>query len=310
MHISPFLSKLWLVALTPLSTATSCWRDTTCTGPNSAAFPGPWESNIYAPSSRNVKPRAILSLPGGARVSSYVNGSVLNGNGSALVFDFGIEVSGIVTLRYMAQGGSGSIGLAFSEAKNWIGEKSDSSNGAFRGGDGAIYAAFTPGNGTYVMPDDKLRGGFRYLTLFLTTQDPVTVEVKDISLEIAFQPTWANLRAYQGYFDSNDVEINKIWYSGAYTLQTNAVPVKTGRQVPFMTQGWSNRGVLGPGDTIIVDGAKRDRAVWPGDMGIAVPSAFVSTGDLESVKNALQVMYDYQVCFHCFFIKHVIITRL
>jgi hypothetical protein len=52
---------------------------------------------------------------------------------------------------------------------------------------------------------------------------------------------------------------------------------------------------MGPGDTIIVDGAKRDRAVWPGDMGIAVPSAFVSLGDLDSVKNALQIMYNTQV---------------
>jgi hypothetical protein len=56
-----------------------------------------------------------------------------------------------------------------------------------------------------------------------------------------------------------------------------------------------NNGTLGPGDTIIVDGAKRDRAVWPGDMGIAVPSAFVSLGDLDSVKNALQIMYNTQV---------------
>ncbi|KAI4635067.1 uncharacterized protein J4E87_000016 [Alternaria ethzedia] len=62
----------------------------------------------------------------------------------------------------------------------------------------------------------------------------------------------------------------------------------------MLANGWANNGTLGPGDTIIVDGAKRDRAVWPGDMGIAVPSTFVSTGDLDSVKNALQVMFDYQ----------------
>jgi hypothetical protein len=30
-------------------------------------------------------------------------------------------------------------------------------------------------------------------------------------------------------------------------------------------------------------------------MGIAVPSAFVSLGDLDSVKNALQIMYNTQV---------------
>jgi len=41
--------------------------------------------------------------------------------------------------------------------------------------------------------------------------------------------------------------------------------------------------------------AKRDRAVWLGDMGIAIPFTFVSIGDLESVQNPLQTMYDRQV---------------
>ena len=39
---------------------------------------------------------------------------------------------------------------------------------------------------------------------------------------------------------------------------------------------------------MLVDGAKRDRLVWPGDMSIAVPSIFVSTNDLVTVKNSLQ----------------------
>jgi hypothetical protein len=146
------------------------------------------------------------------------------------------------------------------------------------------------------MPDEALRGGFRYMTVFLVTDDPTKVQIEDVSLEIGFQPTWPNLRAYQGYFHSNDeLLLNRIWYSGAYTLQTNSVPVDTGRQVPILHNGWANNATLGPGDIIIVDGAKRDRALWPGDMGIAVTSAFVSTGDLESVKNALQVMYNTQV---------------
>jgi hypothetical protein len=116
------------------------------------------------------------------------------------------------------------------------------------------------------MPDLRLRGGFRYLTLFLITNGTISVDINDITLEIGFQPTWANLQAYQGYFHSNDDTLNKIWYSGAYTLQTNAVPVNYGRQVPFVVDGWANNGTLGPGDTIIVDGAKRDRAVWPGEL--------------------------------------------
>ncbi|KUJ23060.1 Six-hairpin glycosidase [Mollisia scopiformis] len=275
------------------SIAQSCWKNTTCSGPTDTAFPGTWESNIFAPSSRTVSPASILSSEG-AFISSFQGSAKLSGNGSQLVFDFGIEVGGLVTLDYYATG-QGSIGLAFTESKNWVGEWSDSSNGEFKGPDGALYAVFnTSGKYSYTMPDIRLRGGFRYLTLFLVSNGTATVDINDINLTIGFQPTWSNLRAYQGYFHSNDDELNKIWYSGAYTLQTNAVPVNTGRHVPFLITGWQNDGVLGPGDTIIVDGAKRDRAVWPGDMGIAVPSTFVSIGDLSPVKNALQVMYDYQ----------------
>jgi hypothetical protein len=278
--------------------AETCWYNTTCSGPLASSFPGPWEANIYAPSSRSVSPKNIISLETGEVVSPFTGTAKFQGNGSQLVFDFGVEVGGLVSLQYLATG-SGSLGLAFTESKNWIGEWSDSSNGKFVGPDGALYATFNrTGTYSYTIPNASLRGGFRYLTIFLVTNNNATVNIKNIKLEIGFQPTWSNLRAYQGYFHSNDELLNRIWYSGAYTLQTNSVPVNTGRWVPMLSKGWANNGTLGPGDTIIVDGAKRDRAVWPGDMGIAVPSSHVSIGDLTSVKNALQVMYDNQV-FKC-----------
>ncbi|TVY83207.1 hypothetical protein LSUE1_G001690 [Lachnellula suecica] len=294
MALPRVLGLLATLLLFHTSQAQDCWKNTTCSGPSDTAFPGTWESNIYSPSSRSVSPKSILSLQTGEVISSFPGNATLSGNGSQLVFDFGIEVGGLVHLNYSSTG-PGKLGLAFTEGKNWIGEWSDSSNGKFAGPDGALYASFNrSGTGTYTMPDLSLRGGFRYLTIFLVTNSSASVEIKDIQLEIGFEPTWSNLRAYQGYFHSSDELLNKIWYSGAYTLQTNNVPPNTGRQVPFLTTGWANNGTLGPGDTIIVDGAKRDRAVWPGDMGVAVPSTFVSVGDLTAVKNALQVMYDNQ----------------
>lgn len=248
--------------------AQQCWKNTTCSGPTDTAFPGPWQANIFAPSSRTVSPASILSASGDF-ISKFPGKSRLSGNGSQLVFDFGIEVGGLVTLEYSTTG-QGSIGLAFTESKNWIGEWSDSSNGGFKGPDGAIYSVFnSSGTYSYTMPDLRLRGGFRYLTLFLLTNGTATADIKDIKLEIGFQPTWSNLKAYQGYFHSSDELLNRIWYSGAYTLQTNFVPVNTGRQVPFVVTGWANNGTLGPGDTIVVDGAKRDRAVWPGNVLLA-----------------------------------------
>jgi len=254
-----------LISLLAFSLAQTCWKTTECTGPTEPAFSGPWQSYIYAPSSRTIKPASYFSLDDFNRVTTYRGSATLSGNGSTLVFDFGKEVGGLATINYKTTGAAGALGLAFTEGKNWIGQWSDSSNGEFKGPDGAIYGNFTgSGSWTYTMPDKSLRGGFRYMTLFLLTNGSTTLDITDIELEIGFAPTWSNLQAYQGYFYSSDDTLNKIWYSGAYTLQTNSVPSNTGRQVPFLIDGWANNATLGPGDTIIVDGAKRDRAVWPG----------------------------------------------
>ncbi|KAI1812410.1 glycoside hydrolase family 78 protein [Poronia punctata] len=295
----PFLTLIsWLVTLVHPASARSCWRKTTCTGAEGPAFPGDWDANNFAPESRNVAPVAVYDLSSGQEIATWPSTFAINSSNQTddVYLDFGKEVGGIVTIEYTVSSVSedGALGLAFSEAKNWVGRNSDSSNGNYARPDGAIYDAIaSEGNFTYAMPLENLRGGFRYLTLFLLGED-TSVDVTDVRLELAFQPTWSDLRAYQGYFHSSDDMLNKIWYSGAYTLQLNAVPPTTGRAWPSPDTAWQNTGVLGPGDTINVDGAKRDRTVWPGDMGVAAPASFYSTGDLESLKNSLQTLYDNQ----------------
>lgn len=275
----------------------SCWRNTTCTGPRQASFPGAWEVNNFSPASRTVSPVSILQ-PDGSYLTDYPIEVELAGNGSLFVFDFGKEVGGIVTVTYSATG-AGNLGLAFSEAKNWTGRFSDDSNGAVDSknhADGALSVCInTTDETSYTMPDARMRGGFRYLTLF--SDGDVKIEVLDITCEISFAPAWSNLRAYGGYFDSSDPLLNKIWYSGAYTLQTNAIPPSSGRAFPIIGSGWMNDAELNIGTTdatIYVDGSKRDRTVWAGDLAIAVPSILVSTGDAEGVKNTLQVLLNDQ----------------
>jgi hypothetical protein len=290
--ISRFLELLLILPFVH-QVSSQCWPNVTCSGPTTAAFPGVWDENIYASATRNVTPNATLSWPD-LTATPYNSASVtLSGNGSIVVYDFGVEVGGIVSINCTTTE-TGDLYLAFSEAKNYVGESSDSSNGGFEGADGAIYTSFEAGITNYTMPSAKLRGGFRYLTVFLQTNTSATVTIDQISVQLDFQPTWSNLQAYQGYFYSNDDLLNRIWYAGAYSVQSNSVPVDTGRHYPAVAAGWQNDAILGPGQTILVDGAKRDRAVWPGDMGVAVPSAFVSLGDLDSAMNSLQVMYDYQ----------------
>ena len=85
----------------------------------------------------------------------------------------------------------------------------------------------------------------------------------------------------------------------AYTVQTNIAPNHTGRFLPHVKPGWNYSAPLAPPhlSPILVDGAKRDRAVWPGDLGVAIPSCLVAFGPQlgwPAVKNALETMMVYQ----------------
>lgn len=261
--------------------------------------PSSWQNNILSPASRHVEPVRILDDQHQV-VSPYSKARYttldINSKPQA-VFDFGKEVGGILTVKYSASG-SGRLGVAFTEALNFTGPVSDNSNGG-TGSDGALYAEITAPErttGSYTTPVEKQRGGFRYATLFVETNSTLQVKISDVDLEITFQPNWSDLRAYSGYFHSSDELLNRIWYSSAYTIQTTTIPPDTGRIWPNPPEGWLNNADLQVnGSSVLVDGAKRDRAVWAGDLGIALPSTCVSTGDYESARNALQVQYDFQV---------------
>lgn len=70
------------------------------------------------------------------------------------------------------------------------------------------------GPGTYTVDRDHARGGFRYLSLINNGTSTITLE--GLSVYFTAAPT-QDLRAYQGYFHSNDELLNRVWYAGAYT---------------------------------------------------------------------------------------------
>ena len=290
------LFLLEVVQLGDSAPTTGCWRDTPCRGSKDIIWSGEWEKNNYSPESRKVSPQTILKSNHEV-ISTYPGTTTLGGQNDIIIYDFGKEVGGIVTITYSANS-TGSLGLAFSEARNWTGPASDSSNGSFRP-DGAMLGFIQATEvGSLTVPDAQIRGGFRYLTVFVANGEAVSLDVLKVELEISFQPDWPNLRAYRGYFHSSDELLNKVWYGGAYTLQTNAIVPNQGRAWPILAGGWRNDGQCNVGSdepVIYVEGAKRDRTVWSGDLGIAVPSILVSTGDWQGVRNTLQVLYNVQV---------------
>ncbi|MGW1623957.1 alpha-L-rhamnosidase-related protein [Streptomyces sp. NPDC002172] len=255
-----------------------------------AATPG--DPYNLAPTSRTLAPVSVYRTAGSVSDPTHVlshQATRLNGSGSAVTLDFGKEVGGIVTLSFSGASSAGqSVGLAFSESSLYVGNSSDNSGG---GTDGAIYATVN-GAGSYTMPADKLRGGFRYLTLFLDSGG--WVDVNGVSLAFSAAPGATNPAAYPDYFYSNDTLLNRIWYAGAYTVQMDTIDPAQGRPYPPVSSGWENNAVVGVGSEVLSDGAKRDRSVWPGDLGISLPTAYVSTDDLTAARNSLTTVYQIQ----------------
>ena len=263
-----------------------CWRDTPCDGPQDASFSGPWENSHFAPTTRTLAPKRVLDA-NLAQLDTWPaqNAVSLSGNGTLINFDWQLEVGGVVTIGYTANG-VGTLGIAFSESSNFTGYISDESNGG-NGHDGALFTDIdTQGSEqtlTYVVPDDRARGGFRYMSLYTLTNSTLDVSIQSIQVELSFHPNWGNLQAYGGYFYSSDPTLNAIWYAGAYSIQTNIMATNTARVYPCLDNGWENNADLatqGPG---LAAGNKRDRAVWAGDLGMAIRSG----KSYESVKPLL-----------------------
>jgi hypothetical protein len=251
-----------------------------------------------SPSSRTLAPVAVQRIYGGvSSPGQLLSGgtTTIQGMGSYIVLDFGKEVGGIPSLQFGAVSDSAqSVFLAFSESVLYTGPQSDLSSG--RPTDGSLSATATA-NGTYSVPTENLRGGFRYLTIGLETSG--SVELSGVTLNFTPAPTLSDLRAYSGSFRSNDELINRVWYAGAYTVQMDSIDPHQGRVWPAPASLWLNDELAGSGATILVDGAKRDRAVWPGDLGISALTAFVTTGDTLSMKNDLDTLFAGQDSAGC-----------
>lgn len=251
-------------------------------------------SSNYAPGSRTVAPVAVYETAGSVvNARGMLTGGTtrLDGSDAEITLDFGREVGGILTLRFAgASDSKQSVGIAFTESSLYVGRESDTSTGR-TGPDGAIYAN-AMGKGSYSMPPGELRGGFRYVTIFMNSGG--WVELSGVSLLFTPSPEMADPRDYRNYFESNDALLNRIWYAGAYTVQMDTIGPDQGRAWPAPASAWENDAVLGDGTSYLTDGAKRDRSLWPGDIGISQLTAFVSTGDTESAENTLNALYKNQ----------------
>jgi hypothetical protein len=149
----------------------------------------------------------------------------------------GAAVRGITGTLTGDRNGFNGVGVAPSRAENFT-----------------LSGPSTVGNGPL-----QIQGGQRFQAITLTT--PGTVELTSVGIH--FRHPNSSSADYEGHFLSSDDRLNKIWYQGAYTNDTNMVPI----------------GAL-PNQTIpvVLDGAKRDRRPWAGDLDLQGRTAFDSLG--------------------------------
>ncbi|MCQ0014057.1 hypothetical protein [Actinomadura madurae] len=145
-----------------------------------------------------------------------------------VVYDFGKEVGGQVQVTADVRKGTPRLGLAFSESAQYLTTASDYSQDPVGLATETHY--FDTQAGRSAMTDPVIRGGFRYLMVFL--DGPGEVKLSDLRLKFTADPANPDLDGYKGAFLSSDDTLNRLWYAGAYTVQMATIDPTTGRPLP------------------------------------------------------------------------------
>lgn len=264
--------------------------------PTDVSPPYDYSHYILAPDNRTISPVSVYNINGSVTNAEAVTAT---GNGTAVfdglvgvTYDYGKNIAGVVSVTVGASSSPDAfIGLTYSESSLWISPNGSDATQDI-GIDDILWLAVGEGPGTYSVSRDHERGAFRYLSLVTNTSG--TIEVTAVTTNFTAAPV-NDLRAYSGYFNCNEELLNRIWYAGAYTNQLCTIDpiygyslVTYGDDTPRFSSDWYVNYTITNGSSCTVDGAKRDRLVWPGDLVVSAPAIFVSTNDMYTVKNSLE----------------------
>lgn len=263
---------------------------------------------ILTPASRILYPASVYNVNGTVDSAEGLvdgGGSVSFSGTSAVTYDFGKNIAGIVSFNFNTSSNARNeyIGVSFTESSLWINSEGCDAT-ADAGIDQPLWFPVS-GTGHRQALKEHQRGGFRYLNVYHNSSGEVTLTNLSVHFTAVPRRSDADLQAYSGYFHTNDEQLNRVWYAGAYTNDLCTIDPTTGNSLIYLGTINSSSTVRNPlpwyvnytiaaGKSVLVDGAKRDRLVWPGDMAIAVPSIFVSTNDLSTVRDSLDSLLRLQ----------------
>lgn len=230
------------------------------------------------PDSRRLEPRTLALTDSRGRPLEeipYSPGappeiSTVAGTPKGLLIDFGKEVGGYTHLKF-ASSRCRRIGAQAVESIRHI------INPLFAGrlskvDFGTKHAGFDPGFKEVV--DLPHFGGFRYLWLY--PERPGSLELGEVWLD--YTPHLPADPAECGYFLSSDDLLNRAWFAGLHTIEMCTVDP---------TLGADGKTRIGEGSWVLIDGAKRDRLIWTGDLGPMAEAVYVSDFNTDAVRDSL-----------------------
>jgi len=120
------------------------------------------------------------------------------------------------------------------------------------------------------------------------TSDYGTVSINSMSLNISAYLGTPD--TFTGWFESSDDKLNQWWFDGVYTtdLCTDVLDVNS-----TDPRNAASPGMLGR--LVLLDGAKRDRLPYTGDLAVSSRTSYLSHDVAEATRNVLADLANNQL---------------
>jgi hypothetical protein len=269
-----------------------------------------WQRYVVAPPTRQVAPRAVAATAGnvrdpGAALAPGNGAARLQTDGEEITFldlDFGQVVAGHLEIGFGATSAPApGVRVTFSETRVYLGDQSDFSRSDFHGG--ADYHLPAPGTIWHDRAACQFTGhvcaeglrAFRYIRIALAVKpgdEPYAAKSGSVEIDyvrLNFTPYLGTPDTYRGWFLSSDDTLNRAWYASTYTTELNADRITIDSVDP--RGGWSP---TLDGQVVLLDGAKRDRAPYVGDLLVSGTTFMLSHGDGTPVATVLADLAAHQ----------------
>lgn len=230
---------------------------------------GAWDAYVQAPPKPLQRPVGIVRTAGDViNPEALVTGEGVarlrhraGGDRPVVVLDFGKEVGGYPVFTVSGFKRRTALRSSYSETLTGLGRDGD-----YAGRRRLERVQIQPVTRRGRFLSEQIEGGQRYVRVTLTRPGRVDLSGAGIVFS-GFRGTPERLR---GTFESSDRLLNEIWYAGVYTVNLNQVP----GEVP-----------------VLIDGGKRDRKIWAGDLLTSAPTVYYAL-DPRYVRGSLQALAD------------------